>query len=454
MIKRSFFSLTQPRLNYCLIESDPKEPQSIPVPSSLKLLLNEPIDSTKGALIKKGDAVEKGQKLALYDDSTDYAISPVSGTIGLIETYSDDFGNKAASLVINSSQNPSSDATPLSYDIKDDIAGADQYFRHLPGAPPLKVLADPDTKISALVITCADKDLLSTTQQFVALKNSTAFKEGIRVLKQISGISRICATVPEGLDLGDDLGTVQILKTSPVYPANLPAMILKDHFNMILPPGLTPQDLGFCFISAEAVVSLAKAFESKSALFEKIVTVLDKNGEQRRVKATIGTPVKQIFDACNIRIQDQDRVVIGGPMTGFATFSVNHPVVPDMDMIIVQGKENIPEVSDNACVNCGKCIQICPAQVPVNLLVRFLEVNQVEEAADQYDLESCIDCGLCAYVCTARIPIFQYIRLGKYELMKLKADAIAAEAEETAEADDMEADTAQADDIEMETANE
>jgi electron transport complex protein RnfC len=94
-----------------------------------------------------------------------------------------------------------------------------------------------------------------------------------------------------------------------------------------------------------------------------------------------------------------------------------------MDMIIIQDRDSIPELSDNACVNCGRCIQICPAKIPVNLLVRYLEADLYEEAFDQFDLGSCIECGLCAYVCLARIPLYQYIRLGKHELLNLRADA-------------------------------
>jgi len=56
----------------------------------------------------------------------------------------------------------------------------------------------------------------------------------------------------------------------------------------------------------------------------------------------------------------------------------------------------------------------------VNMLVRFLEANQYEEAADNYDLYSCIECGLCSYVCVSKIPIFQYIKLAKYELERAK----------------------------------
>jgi electron transport complex protein RnfC len=170
------------------------------------------------------------------------------------------------------------------------------------------------------------------------------------------------------------------------------------------------------------VVSLARAFETKGPVFEKCITLIDKTGAIHRVEAVIGTPLGRIFSQLGIQIDELDRIVIGGPMQGFATFTPHHPVTPDMDTVLVQDQKTITPLSDNTCVNCGKCIRICPASIQVNLLVRFLEVGQYEEAADKYDLEACIECGLCSYVCTAQIALGQYIRLGKHELRKLRAD--------------------------------
>ncbi|MFO7688321.1 MAG: 4Fe-4S dicluster domain-containing protein, partial [Desulfobacterales bacterium] len=82
---------------------------------------------------------------------------------------------------------------------------------------------------------------------------------------------------------------------------------------------------------------------------------------------------------------------------------------------------DVSYVSDYPCINCGDCIRICPVDIPINMLVRFLEAGHYEDGADIYDLFSCIECGLCSFVCVSKIPIFQYIRLAKYEIGRARA---------------------------------
>ncbi len=451
MIKRSFFSLTKSGLTkpgltksgfkYDSVETNLEKPESIPVPDNLILLLDEPVNSSKLSLIKKGSSVKKGEKLSLYNDSTEYVISPVTGSISDIDIFLDNLGNTATYLVIKKDQNKTENIAEdegiaededitediVSYDLKDDIISADKYLRTLPGAPPLKNLANTDNKINTIIITCTDTDLLSTTCQYVASQFSNEIQQGAQLLKKLTNISRLCITVPQNSNIKKDFENMQVLETSRQYPSNLPALILKNHLSIVLPAGQTPEDVGVCFISAEAVASLGKASKTKTASFEKHLTIIDKQGKKRRVTACIGTSIGKIFKALNIHINSGDRLIIGGPMHGSATYTLSHPVLPDMDTIIIQDKKIIPQVSDNACINCGRCVQVCPANIPVNILVRYLEADQYEEAADKYDLESCIECGLCAYVCTAKIALYQHIKLGKHELSTLRASSVEME---------------------------
>lgn len=423
MIKRSFFALAKPKLTYDLLRSDQTAPETIPVPGSLTLLLPETIDSTKQALIKQGDAVKKGEKLKLYEDGTGYVRSPVAGTIKGIDAYSDDFGNTATYILIKPDPARTGEDDAVDLALQEDLEFADANLRHLPGALPFSVLADQDNAINTIVITGADTDLLSDTCQFVCDTYADEMVEGIRILKRMTRVSRMFLTLPEKLRTQANFGAVQILKIDEIYPSALPAMVMKDHLGTELPAGKTPEDMGVCFIRAEALVSLARVFSTKALVFEKVVTLIDKGGSRHRVVATLGTPLSKIFARFDVQINDRDRIIIGGPMRGFATYTPHHPVVADMDMIIVQDRDSVTELSNTPCVNCGECIRICPANIPVNLLVRYLEADEYEEAADKFDLESCIECGLCAFVCKARIPLYQYIRLGKHELLALRADA-------------------------------
>ncbi|MDQ1270235.1 MAG: H+/Na+-translocating ferredoxin:NAD+ oxidoreductase subunit [Thermodesulfobacteriota bacterium] len=423
MIKRSFFALSKPRLTYDMLDTSLQSAEELAVPGSLTLLLSEEIDSAKKALIGPGDAVKKGQKLKLYEDSTPYVLSPVAGTIKGFDSYFDDFGNKATYILIKPDPAIKGDDQWAQTNLEETLEFVADYLGQIPGALPVSTLTNPNYDIRTIVVTGADTDILCDTCQFVCTTYAGLMVAGAKILKAMTRADRICITVPENLSAQMDLDGFNVLRTSDTYPSTLPAMVMKDHLGKELSPGSIPEDAGVCFVSPEALVSLARTYETGRPVFDKIVTLIDKGGKKYRVKATIGTPISKIFSCFNVQINERDRIIIGGPMRGFATYTVHHPVVPDMDTIIVQDRDVIPELSDNACVNCGECIRVCPANVPVNMLVRYLEANLYEEAANRFDLESCIECGLCGYVCRARIPLYQYICLGKHQLLTLRENA-------------------------------
>jgi len=206
----------------------------------------------------------------------------------------------------------------------------------------------------------------------------------------------------------------------PYYPAGLPRLIMKDVLGQVVPAGKNCQDLGVVFMSAEAVASLGTAFDDGQIPVTKIFTLITKEGLRTLVAARIGTPLAVVFKTFDITLNEHDRIILGGPMTGKALYSEDFPIRPDTDAVMIQDRKDIPHVSDYPCINCGECVRACPARMPVNMLVRFLEAGHYEEAVESYDLDSCLQCGLCSFVCVSKIPIFQYIRLAKYELARTR----------------------------------
>lgn len=422
MTKRSFIGLTGPRLLCDRIEPDPKEPESIPIPQRLVLLIHEPLDSTRETLIKKGDMVKKGERLFVYKESTEYAIAPDSGTITTIASYTGDFGTVATYLVLERDAKSSKINEFSKAAETPDLTTADKFLRNLPGAPPFSQLANKNHKITTLVIEGTDSDLASTTRQYLLTTARDEIQEGIRIIRQITGIEKIAITVPQENKASFTFNDVQILPVSRNYTKALPKIVMNELLGITPLPGKSCLEQGVLFMGIEGVVSTARAYTLKEPVYEKVITLIAKDGTRHRVKAVIGTPIHRIFTQFNLTCNDRDRIIIGGPMQGFAAYTLYHPVEPGTDTIQIQDHTQIPYVSDYPCINCGKCIRVCPANVPVNLLVRYLEADMYEEAADNFDLNSCIECGLCSYVCTSRIPLFQYIRLGKHELLKLETE--------------------------------
>jgi electron transport complex protein RnfC len=280
----------------------------------------------------------------------------------------------------------------------------------------LAAFSNADSPINTIIVCGLDSEPIVSTNQYVITTHADAVKSGIGVIKQITGVERLIVVVPR--NIVQTYGTIgaEVMAVEAEYPSTLPPAIVKEILGLELPAGKRFEDIGIAFFSAEAAAAIGTAHETGRFPVSKLITLIKKDGSKFLVSARLGTAIGDILQSFSETANEKDRIIIGGPMRGSCIYSESHPVLPDTDALFIQDKGDVALVSDNPCINCGECIRACPARIPVNMLVRFLEAGQYETAADQYDLYSCFECGICSFVCVAKIPIFQYIRLAKYEL--------------------------------------
>ena len=418
MVKKAFWGLSTSQINYEMLPVHLPETEKIPTPQRITLLHPKNNALNVPSTLAIGDAVKTGEKLSLYPDQNDYVISPVTGTIAALSPYTGDFGKSYIAIAITPESNEIIDDTFQQQSQSPTLELLCEYLVGAPGNPPLSLLADSNGGINTIIIRGLDPDPTVATSQYIAQSRFNDLKKGIQILKQVASVRDIILiTAGESVQGYGHIGA-QVKGVKTTYPSALPHMVMKDVLGQVVPAGKTCEELGVCFITAEAVISIGSAFESGQIPTSKILTYIQKDGTRKIVETCIGTPIRDILEAYGETVNEFDRIILGGPMTGSAVYALEHPVQPDTDSIIVMDRDKAAYVSDYPCLNCGECVRTCPAQIQVHMLVRYLEANQYENAADSYDLHSCIECGLCSYVCVSKIPIFQYIKLAKYELKR------------------------------------
>jgi len=422
MIQRPFFAIAKPKLPCARIWALPKETLvEIPPPKMAVFLVKGVLPKANELMIRVGDQVRTGQKVLPAKDREDGFVSSVTGKVASVSLCTGPMGQPYTSVSVDADEQDQWDDFFGLQAKEPNLSTLVDFLGAIPGAPDLGSLLNRDPALETLVVLGTDEDLLVTKNQFVVHRDDEILKQGIEVLKKISGVPRMLLLVPDYLKEVAEKTGAEVKAMQALYPDTLPKMIMKNLFRKPVPVGKRCEDFGVGFVSAEAVAALHQAFSEERVPIHKLMTVVRKDESTVHARARIGTPVKDVLKALNIETHHGDRVVLGGVMTGRPAFSEEAPVEVDTDAILVQHKTQIIPSSDGHCVNCGECVRVCPAKMPVNLLIRYLENGLFEEAARDLDLFSCVECGLCSYVCMVRIPIFQYIMLAKLEASRIKS---------------------------------
>jgi len=395
-------------------------PQEVPVPEKITVLVDAAWEKRDALQVEAGQAVKSGEKLVPLETDDAYAIAVKGGSISEVAPFTGNFGRQYTSITIDT-DDPAEAGGGLpelaQAPSRETVAGR---LCFVPGGLPPALLAEDGT-VETIVVLGTDEDLACVTRQYFVYNQTEAVKNGIEILRQVTGAKRIVLAVPAGLEAQARGADVEVLSIDEAYPAANPRMIAAQVLGKPLAAGTECEEAGIYFVSAETAASLEKAFETKRFPERKHFTVIKKNGDRELASAVLGTPVGKVLAAFSEPVNDGDRIVCGGPMTGTAVYSEDFPVTPETDAVMIQDARQLPPVVDRSCINCGECVRICPAKIPVNVLIRYLEAGEFSEAADRCDLLACLECGLCSFVCPAQIPIFQYIQLGKYEFARENA---------------------------------
>ncbi len=418
--------------------------EELPVPEKVILPIHQSIGAPCESSLKRKDVVKTGQKIA---DSKGYVSAPIHSSISGSVSKVTKVLNPATcalmdALVIESDGQDQWVGIKKIFDIEnsDDFSRLKKLIRSierkkvlekireagivgLGGATfPTHVKLNPpkDKKIDTLILNGCECEPFITSDHRVMLEYGEKVLAGLYIISRTVMPKDIFIAVEDNKEDAihhleeliikmDYKDIFKIVSLKSRYPMGAEKTLIKTILKRAVPMGGLPMDVGVLVNNVATAKSVYEAVIEDRPLMDKVVTVTGKIENPKNLLVRIGTPVSKLLEACGEIGSNVNYLILGGPMMGTAIADIDFPVTKGVNCILV--KEGKARVEQN-CINCGRCVSICPMDLMPLAYVRYVKKGSAE-GCKQYYIENCIECGSCAYVCPAGIPIVGYIKTGK-----------------------------------------
>ncbi len=409
------------------------------LPDVVNIPLSQHIGAPATAIVKKGDKVVVGQKIAEATGFMSANIhAPISGTVTAVDLQPNGQGIRQMMITIKREDDVWDEAidrtdtlvTECNLEPKAIIEKIKEAgIVGMGGAtfPTHVKLSIPDgKKAEILIINGVECEPYLTSDYRTMLERGEQLIVGTRILMRAIGVTNavigIEANKPDAVKhLQAIVGAatdikVQMLKTQ--YPqGGEKQLIAAVTGRQVSAPPALPIDVGAVVCNASTAVAVYEAVQKNKPLIERVVTVTGAAvPNPKNLLTRFGTPVEALIAKCGGLAEGDVKVINGGPMMGRALSNIAMPVMKGCSGItIMVGSATVRGV-ESACIKCAKCVEACPMGLEPYLLSKQAR-KKAWDAMEANDITSCIECGCCQFTCPANIPLLDYVRLGKQTVM-------------------------------------
>ena len=378
-------------------------------------------------IVAKGDHVLRGQMIAEAGGFVSAPIyASVSGTVKVIEPRFTPAGSKVNSIVIENDgeyeEVEYSTPKAVSEMSKEEILNAigDAGIVGMGGAGfPTKVKLSPKEpdKIDYIIANCAECEPYITADYRQILEHGEELVEGMKIILRLfdnaKGLFGVEDNKPDCIEklkeLTKDEPRMEVLKHQTKYPQGGERQLIYATTGRAINSSMLPADAG-CVVDKVATNSaIYRAVAKGEPSMDRIVTVSgDAVHEPGNFKVPFGMNQAELIEAAGGYKVDPEKIISGGPMMGFSMFTVDVPVTKTSSSILCFTKDEVAQYEPTACINCGRCVEVCPSRLIPSRLADYAEHHD-EEAFTKHEGLECMECGSCSYVCPAKRQLKQAI---------------------------------------------
>ena len=409
--------------------------KNLRLPKELILPLKQHIGNGGELLVKTGDKVLKGQALTRSDNPMSVPIhAPTSGTISAIKNSIIAHPSGMSELCVFLT--PDGQETWVARNIVENFYSlskknivekiADSGIAGMGGAGfPTSIKVNTSPGLKYLIINAAECEPYITADDLLIREHSSAIINGIDILNHLLEPEIILIGIEDNKPQAiaalqaasqkNDKIKVCVLPTK--YPTGGEKQLIQALTGQEVPSGVLPLSLGVVVQNIATVFSISEAIINDIPLLRRVVTVTGQALQKpQNVWALIGTPIQHLVEQCGFNETEQQRVIMGGPLMGFALPTLQVPVVKTTNCILAPTNIEIsPASKELECIRCGQCSDACPSSLLPQELQWQAKAKEFDKL-EELNLFDCIECGACAYVCPSQIPLVQYYRVAKAEI--------------------------------------
>ena len=391
--------------------------------------LSQHIGAPSVPCVKKGDTVLAGQKIA---DAGGFVSVPlhasVSGTVKGIEKRLNATGSMVDCIVIENDQQYQE--TEFQEARLEDLTKEEILNRIKEGGvvgmggagfPTHVKLAPKDpSKIEYILVNGAECEPYITSDYRRMIEEPEKVVKGLQVILTLfdSAKGYICIEdnkpdcIAKMKELVKDIDRIEVKEMMTKYPQGGERTLIYAATGREINSTMLPADVGCVVDNVETVISVDKAVILGRPVNSRVVTVTgDGIKEPKNLLVLAGTDMSELVDAAGGLKAKIAKAISGGPMMGFALYDLHVPCTKTTSAFLFLEHDAVSEAQEiqTACINCGRCVSVCPGHVLPARLAKLAERGDMAgfEALDGME---CCECGCCSYICPAKRPLTQSIK--------------------------------------------
>lgn len=397
--------------------------------------LSQHIGAPASPIVAVGDTVLRGQKIA---EAGGFVSAPVfasvSGTVKAIEPRHVATGDLVNSIIIENDGEMKEtdfhgveDVASLSKEqIIEKVKEAGVVGMGGAGFPTHVKLSpkEPD-KIEFIIANCAECEPYLTADYRRMLENPEELIGGMKIVLRLfdhaKGILGVEDNKPDCIqklkELTKDEERIEVMPLKTKYPQGGERQLIYATTGRSINSKMLPADAGCIVDNVETLVAINRAVKEGKPVMDRIFTVTgDAVANPGNFEYCIGMSYAEILEEAGGFKEDPEKMISGGPMMGFAVFSLVIPTTKTSSSLLCFKKDDVSASEVTACINCGRCVSVCPEQIVPSRLAKMSQFHD-SESFEKWNGMECIECGSCSYICPAKRPLAQYIKTMKKQIL-------------------------------------